>query len=91
MPNHKTGTVTDQPSAVIAELLAGKISFKMDQLGNMHQAVAKLSWDAENIILNSRTFIDAVKAAKPSAARGEFLQSAWIKSTMSPSLSIITK
>ena len=86
MPNPKTGTVTDQPAAVISELLAGKISFKMDQLGNLHQAVGKISWDEEKITLNTKTFLDAVKAAKPSASRGEFLKSVFLKSTMSPSL-----
>lgn len=86
MPNPKTGTVTEQPSAVIGELLAGKISFKMDQLGNIHQAVGKVSWDADKIILNAKVFLEAVKAAKPSASRGEFFKSVSLKSTMSPSL-----
>lgn len=86
MPNPKTGTVTDQPSAVIGELLAGKISFKMDQLGNIHQAVGKVSWDADKIILNAKVFLEAIKAAKPSASRGEFFKSVSLKSTMSPSL-----
>lgn len=88
MPNPKTGTVTDQPSAVIGELLAGKISFKMDQLGNIHQAVGKVSWDADKIILNTKVFLEAVKAAKPSASRGEFFKSVSLKSTMSPSLPV---
>ena len=86
MPNPKTGTVTDQPAAVISELLAGKISFKMDQLGNLHQGVGNIRWDEEKITLNTKTFLDAVKAAKPSASRGEFLKSVFLKSTMSPSL-----
>lgn len=86
MPNPKTGTVTDNPMAVINELLAGKISFKMDQLGNIHQAIAKISWETDKIIQNFQTFIEAVKASKPAAARGEFLKSVTIKTTMSPSL-----
>ncbi|OGY34294.1 MAG: 50S ribosomal protein L1 [Candidatus Andersenbacteria bacterium RIFCSPHIGHO2_12_FULL_46_9] len=86
MPNPKTGTVTDQPAVVIGELLAGKISFKMDQLGNIHQAVGKISWDADKIILNTKVFLEAVKAAKPSASRGEFFKSIFLKSTMSPSI-----
>jgi len=86
MPNPKTGTVSDQPATVIGELLAGKISFKMDQLGNLHQAVGKLSWEADKIFLNTKVFLDAVRAAKPPAARGEFLKAVFLKSTMSPSI-----
>ena len=86
MPNPKTGTVSPDPINVVKELLSGKLSFKMDQLGNVHQAIAKASWDAEKIIANAEAFLQAVNLARPSSAKGEFMHSITIKSTMSPAV-----
>lgn len=88
MPNPKTGTVTPNPDEVVRELAGGKISFKMDQLGNMHEAVAKVSWEADKIVANITTFLQAVRAARPSAAKGEFLKKIIVKSTMSPGVRV---
>jgi large subunit ribosomal protein L1 len=88
MPNPKTGTVSDKPAELVKELLSGKISFKMDQLGNIHQAVGKASWDNDQIATNAQTLIQAVKSSKPASSKGEFLKAVFIKSTMSPSLRI---
>lgn len=88
MPNPKTGTVTDDPAGVVKELLGGKLSFKMDQLGNIHQALAKVSWDADKIASNVLSFIQAVKDARPASAKGELILSATLKSTMSPAIRI---
>jgi len=90
MPNPKTGTVTDEPEATLQDLLGGKVSFKMDQQGNIHQAVAKTSWEADKIKDNTTAFINAVKGAKPDTAKGEFIKSISIKSTMSPAIRITT-
>ncbi len=86
MPNPKIGTVSPKPLEMVQKLMSGLVSFKMDQSGNIHAAVAKLSWDKEKIILNANAFIQAVKAARPQAAKGEFLKGVYIKSTMGPSL-----
>lgn len=86
MPNPKTGTVTEDPAAAVKELAGGKLSFKMDQLGNIHEAVAKLSWEAEKIADNVRALIDAVQSARPQAHKGKLIGTITIKSTMSPGI-----
>lgn len=88
MPNPKTGTVSPDPVSVVKELQSGKLSFKMDQLGNVHQAIAKVSWDEEKIISNAEAFLQALKSARPSAAKGELIHNITIKSTMSPAISV---
>lgn len=91
MPNPKTGTVTPDPAKVVTELRAGKVSFKMDNLGNIHEAIAKLSWDAEKISQNVTALLMAIRATRPTTAKGEFIRSATLKSTMSPGVKIISK
>lgn len=86
MPNPKTGTMTPDPVKAVKELGQGKISFRMDQLGNIHEVIAKMSWSAEKITGNIQALIDAVAATRPAAARGKFIKKIVIKSTMSPSL-----
>lgn len=90
MPSPKTGTVSDKPTEVVKELLGGKISFKMDQLGNIHQAIGKASWNDDQIITNIQTLLQAITSAKPDSAKGEFLKATYIKSTMSPTIKITT-
>lgn len=89
MPNPKTGTVTPNPDEVIKELAGGKISFKMDQLGNIHESVGKLSWDIEKITANVEALLEAVKAVRPAGAKGNLLKKVVVKSTMSPSIRVI--
>jgi len=88
MPNPKTGTVTPNPEEVVKELAGGKVSFKMDQLGNIHEAVGKLSWDAEKIVRNVQALVEAVRAARPAGARGELVKKVVVKSTMSPAIRV---
>lgn len=88
MPNPKTGTVSPDPVSVVKDLHSGKLSFKMDQLGNVHQAIAKVSWDEKKIISNAEAFLQAIKSARPDAAKGELIHNITIKSTMSPAVSI---
>lgn len=88
MPNPKTGTVTPNPEDVVKELAGGKVSFKMDQLGNIHEAVAKLSWEPEKIVANIRALLEAARAARPATTKGELLKKVVVKSTMSPAIRV---
>jgi large subunit ribosomal protein L1 len=83
MPNPKTGTVTPDPLQVMQALAAGKVSFKMDQTGNIHEGVAKVSWPANKIEENIQALLDAVSAVRPKGAKGKLLRSVTVKSTMS--------
>ena len=88
MPNPKTGTVTPDVEAAVKELAAGKLSFKMDSLGNIHEAVGKVSWDVQKIVDNIEAVIDAVRGAKPSGQKGEFLKSVVVSTTMGPGVRV---
>lgn len=88
MPNPKTGTVTPNPEEAIKDLAGGKISFKMDQLGNIHEAVGKVSWDAEKIAANVQALIEAVRNLRPVGAKGEFLKKIVVKSAMGPAIQV---
>lgn len=88
MPNPKVGTVTTDVAKTIADLLGGKISFKMDQSGNIHEAVGKVSWDAEKTIANIEAVLEAVKASRPATAKGQFITGVTVCSTMSPGVSV---
>ncbi|MEX0650351.1 MAG: 50S ribosomal protein L1 [Candidatus Andersenbacteria bacterium] len=86
MPNPKTGTVTPNVEEAVKELVAGKLAFKMDQLGNIHESVAKLSWEAEKIQENLEALVDAIRAARPASQKGEFLSHAVLATTMGPAV-----
>lgn len=82
MPNPKTGTIGPDPAALVKSLKAGKVSFKMDESANIHVGVAKASWEADKIADNARAVIDAVRQARPQGAKGEYLLSVTLTSTM---------
>ncbi|MEX1997874.1 MAG: 50S ribosomal protein L1 [Candidatus Andersenbacteria bacterium] len=88
MPNPKTGTVSADPASVVRELLGGKLSFKMDQLGNIHEAVGKTSWETDQIVKNVTAVLEAVRQAKPSAVKGRLIKNCTLKSTMSPGIRV---
>ena len=88
MPNPKTGTVSDDPVAVVKQIFSGKVSFKMDQQGNVHLPVAKINWESDKIIKNTQSFLAALKNARPPAAKGEFFKSVTIKTTMGPGIRV---
>lgn len=90
MPNPKTGTVAENPVEAVNELMGGKISYKMDQAGNIHQAIAKVSWEKEEILANIKAFIQSVREERPAAAKGELIKAVYLKSTMSPSIKVTT-
>ena len=88
MPNPKTDTVGPNIKKMIEEMKKGKITFKNDDRGNVHQAVGKLSFGEEKIKENISVFLDALKKAKPATAKGTFIQSLTLCSSMGPSIKI---
>ncbi len=90
MPNPKTGTVTLEVGRAVRETKAGKIEFRVDKTGVIHAPVGKVSFDPERLVENARTLIDAVIRAKPSAAKGKYVKSATLSSTMGPGIRLNT-
>ena len=88
MPNPKTGTVTVDVANAIREIKAGKVEFRVDKTGIIHAPVGKLSFTPEKLVENASTLIQAVLRAKPAAAKGKYVKSATMCSTMSPGISL---
>ena len=86
MPNPKTGTVTVDIARAVREIKAGKVEFKVDKGGTLHGSVAKASFDAERIADNARAFINAVAKAKPPAAKGKYMKTVTLSTTMGPGI-----
>lgn len=91
MPSPKNETITTNLKKTIAELKKGKIAYKNDENGNLHQAVGKASMDEAKLIENLAIFIEAVKKAKPETSKGTFFQNAVLCSTMGPAIKIEIK
>jgi large subunit ribosomal protein L1 len=91
MPNPKTGTVTMDVAKAVQEVKAGKIDFKVDKYGIIAAGVAKVSFSPEKIVDNARELIQAVIKLKPAAAKGTYMKSVYISSTMSPGVQIDVK
>jgi large subunit ribosomal protein L1 len=88
MPNPKTGTVTFDVGSAIREIKAGKVEFRVDKTGIVHAPVGKLSFPDQNLIDNANAIVNAVVRAKPSAAKGKYMKSITVASTMGPGVSI---
>lgn len=88
MPNPKTGTVTTDVAAAVKEIKAGKVEFRADKTALVHVPVGKSSFDAQKLIENAMTVIGSVMKAKPSAAKGRYVKSMYISSTMGPGIEI---
>jgi large subunit ribosomal protein L1 len=88
MPNPKTGTVTDDTAKAVAEAKAGRVEFRMDRNSNINVPVGKLSFAREQLVDNINTVIDAVRAAKPSGARGTYIKNCSLASTMGVGLRV---
>jgi large subunit ribosomal protein L1 len=88
MPNPKTGTVTPDPAKAVQELAGGKLSFKMDQQGNIHEAIGKIDWEVDQIIANTHALIDAIRQNRPATAKGELIKRITLSSTMGPGLQV---
>ena len=88
MPTPKAGTVTTDVAKAVREVKAGKIEFKVDKTGNINNAVGKVSFNANSLVENLKALIGAINKAKPSTAKGVYLRSMYISSTMGPGLKI---
>lgn len=88
MPTPKAGTVTNEVAKTVKELKAGKVEFKVNKHNLINNMVGKLSFKAQDLVVNIRSLIDAINKARPSSARGVFLQSLYLSSTMGPGLKI---
>ncbi|QED37662.1 50S ribosomal protein L1 [Antarcticibacterium arcticum] len=91
MPNPKTGTVTMDVAKAVSDVKAGKIDFKVDKTGIVHAGIGKASFDAEKIAGNARELLTTLVKLKPQAAKGVYIKSIHISSTMSPSVEIDSK
>jgi large subunit ribosomal protein L1 len=91
MPNPKTGTVTMDVAKAVSDVKAGKIDFKVDKTGIVHAAVGKSSFEADKIAGNARELLTTLVKLKPQAAKGVYIKSIHMSSTMSPSVEIDTK
>jgi large subunit ribosomal protein L1 len=91
MPNPKTGTVTMDIGKAVTEVKAGKIDFKVDKYGIVHASIGKVSFDAQKIADNANELIQTLVKLKPSSAKGTYVKSIFLSSTMSKGISVDTK
>jgi large subunit ribosomal protein L1 len=91
MPNPKTGTVTMEVGKAVSEVKAGKIDFKVDKYGIVHSSVAKVSFDGDKIFENANELLQTLIKMKPSSAKGTYIKSVYMTSTMSPGIQIDAK
>lgn len=91
MPNPKTGTVTMEVGKAVHAVKAGKIDFKVDKFGIIHAAVGKVSFNAEQLLDNARELLQTIIKLKPTSAKGTYVKSIYISSTMSPGVQIEPK
>jgi large subunit ribosomal protein L1 len=91
MPNPKSGTVTENVSDAVKEVKGGKIAFRVDKQGIIHASIGRVSFPKEKIFENANELIHTVIKMKPSSAKGTYLRSVFMASTMSPGLEIDTK
>jgi len=91
MPNPKSGTVTMEIGKTVQEVKAGKIDFKVDKYGIIHSSIGKVSFAPEKIVENVHEFIAVIQKLKPTAAKGVYIKSVYMSSTMSPGIQIDVK
>ena len=91
MPNPKTGTVTMDVAKAVQEVKAGKIDFKVDKYGIIHTAIGKVSFTPEQIVENAQEVMSTIIKLKPSAAKGTYVKSIFLSTTMSPGIEVDTK
>ncbi len=91
MPNPKTGTVTMEVGKAVTEVKAGKIDFKVDKFGNIHASVGKASFETQKLTENANEVLQALIKLKPASAKGAYIKSIFLSSTMSPSVQVETK
>lgn len=91
MPNPKTGTVTMEVGKAVADSKGGKIDFKVDKAGIVHAGIGKVSFDAQKLAENANELLQTIMKLKPSSAKGAYVRSVTLSSTMSPGVQIDTK
>lgn len=91
MPNPKSGTVTMEIGKAVKEVKQGKIDFKVDKSGIVHASIGKVSFTAEQILGNAKEFVSTLQKLKPSAAKGTYIKSIYLSSTMSPGIKVDPK
>ena len=91
MPNPKTGTVTMEVGKAVTEVKAGKIDFKVDKFGIVHSSIGKIAFSAEQIVDNANEFMNVIMKLKPATAKGTYVKSIFLSTTMSPGLQIDPK
>jgi len=91
MPNPKTGTVTMEVGKAVTEVKGGKIDFKVDKTGIIHSSIGKVSFDASKLAENANELISTIIKLKPSSAKGAYVKSIYLSSTMSPSVQVDPK
>jgi large subunit ribosomal protein L1 len=90
MPNPKTGTVSVDIAKAIKEIKAGKVEFRVDKTGIIHAPVGKMSFASDSLVANAHALVDSIVKAKPAAAKGKYLRSVTVSSTMGPGVRIDT-
>jgi large subunit ribosomal protein L1 len=88
MPNPKSGTVTQDVAAAVQDIKAGRVEFRVDRTAIIHAPVGKVSFDREKLVENTRSFVDAVQKAKPPAAKGRYVHTIYLSSTMGPGVQV---
>ena len=91
MPNPKSGTVTNDVAKAVEEVKKGKIDFKVDKNGIVHSSIGKVSFTAEQMRDNAREFINTLIKLKPATAKGTYIKSVYLSSTMSPGVKVDSK
>ena len=91
MPNPKTGTVTMEVGKAVQEVKSGKIDFKVDKFGIIHTSVGKVSFSADQIVDNAKEVLNMILKLKPAAAKGSYVKSIYLSTTMSPGVQIDSK
>jgi large subunit ribosomal protein L1 len=91
MPNPKSGTVTMDVAKAVKEVKQGKIDFKVDKNGIVHASIGKMSFDADKMVDNAREFINTLIKLKPATAKGTYIKSIYLSSTMSPGVKVEPK
>lgn len=88
MPNPKSGTVTMDVAKAVSEVKAGKIEFRVDKTGIVHTSLGKLNFDENKLVENTQAFLNTIVKLKPSSAKGQYVKSLYLSSTMGPGLKI---
>lgn len=91
MPNPKTGTVTQDISTAVSDVKGGKISFRVDKYGIIHASIGRVSFDAEKLSENAKELVNTLSRMKPSSAKGTYMKSITVASTMSPGIRVDAK